>query len=75
MQEVNIKFEYLLLVGSYNFPENLKNKAEDTGFQYLGRIEPDDRVESYVLEGKSLLDLPSDSSAYISIKNILKNIL
>jgi len=75
MQEVNIKFEHLFLVGSYNFPENLKNQAEDTGFEYLGKIEHDDNVESYVIKGRSLLDLPSDSPSYISVKKILKNIM
>jgi CO dehydrogenase maturation factor len=65
MQEVNIKFKKFYLVGGYNFPENLRKQAENTGFQYLGRIEPDNNVESYVLEGKSLIDLPADSIAYI----------
>ncbi len=75
MQEVKIKFEHLYLIGGYNFPENLKKQAEDTGFKYLGKIEHDGNVESYVLEGRSLLDLPIDSPAYLSIKNIMKNIL
>jgi CO dehydrogenase maturation factor len=75
IQEVNIKFKKFYLVGGYNFPENLRKQAENTGFQYLGRIEPDNNVESYVLEGKSLIDLPSDSIAYISIKKILGTIL
>ena len=75
MQEVNIKFKKFYLVGGYNFPENLRKQAENTGFQYLGRIEPDNNVESYVLEGKSLIDLPADSIAYISIKKILGTIL
>jgi CO dehydrogenase maturation factor len=74
MQEVNIKFKKFYLVGGYNFPENLRKQAENTGFQYLGRIEPDNNVESYVLEGKSLIDLPADSIAYISIKKILDTV-
>jgi CO dehydrogenase maturation factor len=75
MQEVKINFDHLYLVGGYNFPEKLKNQAEDTGFEYLGRIEHDENVESYVIEGRSLLELPSDSPSYISIKKILENIL
>ncbi|WP_455369456.1 ATP-binding protein [[Eubacterium] cellulosolvens] len=75
MQEVNIKFEHLYLVGGYNFPESLKYRAENTGFEYLGKIEPDANVESYIIEGRSLLDLPSDSLSYISIKEILGKIL
>ena len=75
MQEVKIKFEHLYLVGGYNFPENLKKQAEDTGFKYLGKIAHDENVESSVIKGRSLLDLPSDSPSYISIKKILENIL
>jgi CO dehydrogenase maturation factor len=74
IKELNIKFENLYLVGGYNFSNDLLNRVEETGLKYLGKIEYDKSVESYVLEGKSLLDLPSNSPAYISLKDIVKKI-
>ena len=35
------------------------------------KIAYDRMTEEYVINGKSLLDLPSNSSAYLSIKKIL----
>ncbi|MEM3630484.1 MAG: cobalamin biosynthesis protein, partial [Nitrososphaerota archaeon] len=57
----------------FRFPEELENEVElKTQQKFLGRIFYDKNVEEYVLLGKSLLDLPSTSPAYVSIKNILK---
>jgi hypothetical protein len=42
-----------------------------SGATYLGKIEFDNGVEEYNLHGKSLLELPSDSPASLSIKEIL----
>ena len=41
-------------------------------FKYLGKIVPDPTLDEYVLDGKSLLELPSDNAAYISVKKILR---
>jgi hypothetical protein len=38
----------------------------------LGKIMADPTLDEYVLEGKSLLELPSDNAAYVSVKKILK---
>jgi len=43
-------------------------------FKFLGKIADDEQLDEYVLDGKSLLDLPSDDKAYISVKNILKTL-
>ena len=72
IKELNIKFENLYLVGGYNFSDDLLKSVEEIGLRYLGKIEYDENVESYVLEGKSLLDLPSNSPAYVSLKDIMK---
>jgi len=51
----------------------LEKQAKETlRFKFLGRIAHDEKVEEYILEGKSLLDLPSDSPAYASVKMILE---
>ena len=72
-KEVDMTFENFYLVGGYRFPANLGSKAEnELKFKYLGKIFADEQLDDYVLTGKSLLDLPSDSPAYLSVKKILK---
>jgi hypothetical protein len=34
----------------------------------------DERLDEYVLEGESLLGLPSDNPAYISVKEMLQKL-
>ena len=72
-KEVDMTFENFYLVGGYRFPANLGSKAEtELKFKYLGKIFADEQLDDYVLTGKSLLDLPSESPAYLSVKKILK---
>jgi CO dehydrogenase maturation factor len=74
-KEVDMKFENFYIVGGYRFPAELGKQAEaDLEFKYLGKILADDQLDEYVLDGKSLLDLPNDNKAYISVKNILKSL-
>ena len=72
-QEVKIEFNNFYLIGGYRFPENLGSQVETAlKFKYLGKIAPDERLDEYVLAGRSLLDLPSDSAACASVKEIMK---
>jgi CO dehydrogenase maturation factor len=72
-KEVDIQFDNFYLIGGYRFPENLENQAETIlKFKYLGKIASDEQLDEYVLAGKSLLDLSSDSAAYVSVKEIMK---
>jgi CO dehydrogenase maturation factor len=74
-KEVDMKFENFYLVGGYRFPAELGKQAEaDLKYKYLGKIEADDQLDEFVLNGKSLLDLPNDNKAYLSVKNILKTL-
>ena len=74
-KEVDMKFDNFYLVGGYRFPAELGKQAEaDLGFKYLGKIVADEVLDEYVLNGKSLLDLPSDSAAYASVKAIMKTL-
>jgi len=74
-QEVDMKFENFYLIGGYRFPVELGKKAEeDLKFKYLGKIEADEQLDEFVLNGKSLLDLPKDNKAYLSVTNILKTL-
>jgi len=71
-KEVKIDFKNFHMVGGFRFPEHLENQArETTQLGYLGKITYDKDVEEYVLSGKSLLGLSSDSPAYISVKKIM----
>jgi CO dehydrogenase maturation factor len=73
IEEVNIEYENFYLLGGREFPENLGEKAkEKTGLKYLGKIATDEKVREYNLRGKSLLTLPSDSPAYVSVKKIME---
>jgi len=72
-KEVKIEFKNFYIVGGYRFPEEMGRKAEEiTGMKFLGKIAYDENVERYVLEGKSLLELPDDSPAYLSVKEIMR---
>ncbi len=72
-KEVKINFENFYIVGGYRFPEGLRAEVEKrTKLKYLGKIAYDKEVENYVISGKSLLELPSSSPAYISVKELMK---
>jgi CO dehydrogenase maturation factor len=72
-KEVKISFKNFYVVGGFRFPENLGEKVENMlGQKFLGKIAYDESVEEYVLGGKSLLELSSDSPAYISIMKIME---
>ena len=74
-KEVDMKFENFYIVGGYRFPAELGNQAEaELNFKYLGKIAQDGQLDDYVLTGKSLLSLPNDNQAYISVKNVLKTL-
>ncbi len=71
-KEVNIQFKNFYLIGGYRFPKGLEKRARDTGLKYLGRITYDEKVEDAILTGESLLDLSSESPAYVSVKEIMQ---
>lgn len=74
-KEVDMKFDNFYLIGGYRFPVELGAKAEaDLNFKYLGKIAADNQLDDYVLNGKSLLELPQDNVAYLSVKGILKTL-
>jgi len=74
-KEVDMKFENFYLIGGYRFPAELGKRAEEElKFKYLGKIEADDELDQFVLDGGSLLDLPITNKAYLSVKQILQNL-
>jgi CO dehydrogenase maturation factor len=74
-KEVKINFKNFYVIGGFRFPERLENQARKaTNLEYVGRIARDEIVEQYVFSGKPLLNLPSDSPAYLSVKSILNKL-
>jgi CO dehydrogenase maturation factor len=72
-KEVKIDFKNFYVVGGYRFPEALETEArKKTQLEYLGKIAYDKKVEDYILLGKSLLELPSSSPTYNSVKELMK---
>jgi CO dehydrogenase maturation factor len=74
-KEVKIDFKNFYVIGGFRFPERLENQARKaTNLEYVGRIACDEIVEEYVFSGKPLLNLPSGSPAYLSVKSILNKL-
>ena len=70
-REVGIKYQRLYLVGNYQFDDQAEEYLKPAGATYLGKMDYDPAVKEYNLKGKSLLDLPENSPARLSIKKIL----
>ena len=72
-KECKIDFKNFYIIGGYRFPEELEAEVKKrTNLEYLGKIAYDKEVENYVLTGKSLLEISSSSSAYNSVKELMK---
>ncbi len=71
MREVDIEFQNYYLVGGYRFTGAMEAEAERQPYRYLGKVESDDRIAEYNVQGLSLLELPDSSPAYQSVKKIL----
>lgn len=72
-KEVKIDFRNFYIVAGYRVPETLEAEIEKrVKLPYLGKVANDKDVESYVFSGRSLLELPASSPAYVSVKMIMK---
>ena len=72
--EVGIEYDRLYIVGNHEFDDEAERYFKRTGEGYLGRMDYDLNVREYNLKGRSLLDLPDDSPACLSIGKILKSV-
>ena len=73
IEELKIGFDRFYLVGGPLFPEGLARDAEEkTGRPYLGKIAFDEQVQEAAIAGRSLLDLPSSSRGYQSVKQLME---
>jgi CO dehydrogenase maturation factor len=71
MKQVGIMYGHFYLVASHECNEEAVRYLQNTGEIYLGKIDYDARLEQYNLQGKSLLELPEDSTACSSVRRIL----
>lgn len=71
-KEVGITYGNFYMVANYRFNEVMEKHLQTYDGTYLGKIEYDVMVEQFNLEGKSLLELPVDSPASLSVKGILE---
>jgi CO dehydrogenase maturation factor len=72
LKAVEIKYTHFYLIANYMFDEEAVSYVKDAGEVYLGKIELDSTVEEYNLKGESLLKLPDDSPACVSVRKILQ---
>ena len=68
-----LKFSYknFYLVGNHRFTQEAQEYFQDTGNAYLGKLDFDPNVKQHNLEGRSLLELPDNSPAVVSVREIL----
>ena len=71
ISEIKIRFAHLYLLGNCRFRDELIDLAgKQTKFKYIGKLDYDQKVEEFNLQGKSLLELKEDSPMFTSIKKI-----
>jgi CO dehydrogenase maturation factor len=70
-RELKVGYDHLYLIGNHRFTEETEEYLRSAGEAYLGKIDYDPTVKRYNLEGRSLLELPGDSPAALSVKRIL----
>jgi len=75
LDELNISYTNFYLIGGHEVPDSFSKIAQqETGVKFVGTIAYDDVLRKYVAHGRSLLDLPSASPAYVSIQKILNRL-
>jgi len=76
IDEVGIRYGRFVVAGGFAFPEQLAGTAgAATGAEYAGTIAADPDVAERVLGGRSLLDIPESSPAYVSAGRIVENVI
>lgn len=76
-KEVRIQFKRIYLIANRFKPEMESKIAEDAmriGMELAGTLPYDDNIFRFNMEGKPLTNLPNDSPAVASLKNILLKI-
>jgi len=77
VHEVHIDVKHIYLVGnrfSEDLVDMLKTAAEEIGIELVGYLPVDRNVMSFNMMGKTLLDVPEDSPAYMAVDQIARKI-
>lgn len=70
---IGISIGHIYMVGNYRFTPEMEEQMDPVeGASYLGRVAPDEAVQSFDWQGRSLLELPEDSPAIESVAGILQ---
>ena len=72
-KSVGIHYINLYIIGNHEFEPDTEDYLHKITQHYIGKIQYDAELRNYNLNGKSLLGLPDNSPACLSIKKILKN--
>ena len=70
-EEAGINYRHLYLVGNNEFDETAEQRLKDSGEIYLGKMDFDAAVREFNMKGESLLNLPDNSPACRSVREIL----
>lgn len=77
VHEVHIDVKHIYLVGnrfSEDLEDMLKTAAEEIGMELIGYLPVDRNVMSFNMMGKTLLDVPENSPAYMAVDQIARKI-
>jgi len=72
-KSVGIRYNNIHIVGNHEFDQGAEDYLCKVTQDYIGKIEYDEKVMEYNLNGKSLLELPDDSPACLSVKKFLRD--
>ena len=72
-KSVGICYNNMYIIGNDEFDQGAEDYLRKVTQNYIGKIEYDEKVRAYNLNGKSLLELPDDSPACYSVKKILRD--
>lgn len=71
-EQIGLHYKNLYLVANYRFSEDMTERLHQVpGTTYLGRMENDPAVQEYDWQGHSLRELPENSPAALSVKEIV----
>jgi CO dehydrogenase maturation factor len=70
-REVGITYQNFYMVANYRFDDEMEKRIQSSNGSFLGRIDYDAQVERSNLDGRSLLELPDDSPAALSVRKVL----
>ncbi|EFK95884.1 CODH nickel-insertion accessory protein [sediment metagenome] len=72
-KSVGIHYDHISIVGNHEFTPETEDYLRKATQNYIGKVAYDEELRKYNLSGKSLLGLPDDSAACLSVKSILKD--